>query len=185
MGGQYQNETLRNKYRNCVDSAQYRDYWKALVNVVALNLQVHKPWNCLVHSPYNSQMIKWLYRICKCLIKWNNKCGDFDEMYTVWSIKTAPDSCSRLRQLGQARAGRWTLWKLRSGKIKFNHKLLLALWYRPVNIKSPFRNKLQGQISIQKPGNPKVIHHSCWKAKEAFLTTDYIMCDIRRNMRCG
>ena len=30
--------------RNLVDSAQDRDYWRALVNA-ALNLQLHKPWS--------------------------------------------------------------------------------------------------------------------------------------------
>ena len=34
---------------NWVDSAQDRNYWRALVNA-ALNLRVHKPWSQLVSS---------------------------------------------------------------------------------------------------------------------------------------
>ena len=34
---------------NWVDSAQDRDYWRALMNV-ALNLQFHKPWSQLVYT---------------------------------------------------------------------------------------------------------------------------------------
>ena len=34
--------------RNWVDSAQDRDYWRAVVNMT-LNLRVHKPWSSRMH----------------------------------------------------------------------------------------------------------------------------------------
>jgi hypothetical protein len=58
--------------RNWIDSAQDRDYWRALVNA-ALNLRFHKPWSqlllwsCLLFS---SWMCKWqLVKMIIAMIK--------------------------------------------------------------------------------------------------------------------
>ena len=48
MGGQYDNGSERNRhqYEGWGDSAQDRDYWRALVNAES-NLRFHKPWHQL------------------------------------------------------------------------------------------------------------------------------------------